>query len=159
MVSTTAFAREEEGSEIVEFGLVILPLFGFLFLIMSVCWVIFAQASLQYAVTAGVRFAITGQNNGNQHQDAAVQAVVEQSSMGFLTDTSHIQIQYYNPATLQPVSGVGSNSPGNLIQITVSNLQVNPLAPILGGSNSASSITASAADVVEGTPGSTPPPR
>lgn len=155
----TPFVREEQGSELIEFSLVILPLFGFLFLIASVCWVIFAQATLQYAVTEGVRFAITGQTNGNAHQDAAVEAVIEQSSMGFLSDASQIQIQYYNPVTLQPLSGVGSNSPGNLVQITVSNLQVNPLAPILGGTNSATSVTVSAADVVEGTPGSTPPTR
>ncbi len=153
------FIRDEAGSEIIEFGFVIIPLFGFLFLIASVCWLIFAQATLQYAVTEGVRFAITGQNNGNAHQDAAIQAVVEQNSMGFLSDTSHIQIQYYNPASLKPVSGLNSNAAGNLIQITVSGLQVIPLAPILGGSNTASSITVSAADIVEGTPGSTPPPR
>jgi Flp pilus assembly protein TadG len=159
MISIKTFAADEEGAEIVEFAFVAIPLFGFIFLIAFICWLIFAQATLQYAVTAGVRFAITGQTNGNAHQDAAIDTVVEQNSMGFLTDASNIQIQYYNPATLQALTGTGSNSPGNLVQITISNVQVNPLAPIIGGSNSASSITVSAADVVEGTPGSAPPTR
>ncbi|MFZ0590684.1 MAG: TadE/TadG family type IV pilus assembly protein [Bryobacteraceae bacterium] len=136
----TGVVREEEGSEIIEFSLVIIPLFGFLFLIVSVCWVIFAQATLQYAATAGVRFAITRQSN------AAIQALVQQDSLGFITATNQIKVTYYNPSNLQPVP---SNAPGNLVQVKVLNVPIGPLAPILGGTSTPTLIPVSAADVME----------
>ena len=50
---------DERGSEVVEFGLVLLPLMAFVFLIIDVAWLCFAQESLQYAVETGVRAAVT----------------------------------------------------------------------------------------------------
>lgn len=156
------FLKEEEGSQIAEFGLVILPLFAFMFLIMNVCWVIFAQACLQHAVREGVRFAITGQLlPGFTHQDDEIRSVVESNAFGFLSGpdaASKISIEYYNPSTLASLKGVGSNSSGNLLQITVSNVGVSPLA-VLMGSGSSLSLSASSADTMEGSPGGTPPPR
>lgn len=134
------FIKAEDGGELIEFSFVMLPLFGFLFLILSVCWVIFAQATLQYAATAGVRFAITRQSI------PAIQAVVQQDSLGFITDTKQITVNYYNPANPKQATG---NSPGSVVQIIVSVPPMNPLAPILGGTNTASNISVSAADIVE----------
>jgi Flp pilus assembly protein TadG len=140
MISIATFTRDEEGSEMIEFGLVIIPLFGFLFLIVAVCWIIFAQATLQYAATAGVRFAITRQST------PAIQAVVQQNSLGFITSTKQIQVNYYNPANPKQATG---NSAGSVVQIIVSVPPMNPLAPILGAVNTASNISVSAADIVE----------
>jgi Flp pilus assembly protein TadG len=131
---------EEDGAEIVEFGLVLLPLSGFLFLIVSVCWVIFARATLQYAVTAGVRFASTHRST------ASITAVVQRTSLGFITDPNdQIHVSYFNPANpKQPAN----NARGNVVQIIVSIPSMSPLAPILGGTDG-SQISVSAADVME----------
>ena len=75
-----------------------------------------------------------------------IQAVVQNDSLGFITDTKQIQVNYFNPATLKPV---GSSSPGSVVQIIVSVPPMNPLAPILGGTNTASNVSVSAADIVE----------
>jgi Flp pilus assembly protein TadG len=154
------FRKSEQGSEIVEFALVILPLFAFLFLIVDVCWIIFAQASLQNAAREGVRFAVTGQlPPAFKHQDDAIRSVVQANAYGFLSgSTGNISIQYYNPTTLKPANGVGSNSGGNLLQVSVSGVQINPLGPILRDST-AVTLSASSSDVMESSPGGVPAPR
>lgn len=62
-----------------------------IFLIMDLSWGVFAKLSLQNAVRAGVRYAVTSQqmvNSGGQTlgQVASIQQEVEQQAMGFLTD-------------------------------------------------------------------------
>ncbi len=156
------FGKEEQGTQIVEFGLVILPLLALLFLVVDVGWIIFAQGAIQHGAREGVRFAVTGQlPTGFAHQDDAIRSVVQANSFGFLngaTGLGHINIQYYNPTTLQSASGVGSNGGGNLLQITVSGVQVNPLGPILR-SSAAVTLSAVSSDVMESSPQGVPVPR
>lgn len=154
------FGGSEQGSQIIELGLVILPLFALIFLVVDVCWIIFAQASLQHAAREGVRFAVTGQlPPAFQHQDDAIRSVVQENAFGFLSGSSGtITIQYYDPTTLKPASGVGSNSGGNLLQISISGVKVDPLGPILRDST-AITLSASSSDVMESSPGGVPAPR
>ena len=154
------FGRSEQGSQIIELGLVILPLFALIFLVVDVCWIIFAQASLQHAAREGVRFAVTGQlPPAFKHQDDAIRSVVQENAFGFLSgSTGTITIQYYDPTTLKPASGVGSNSGGNLLQISISGVKVDPLGPILRDST-AITLSASSSDVMESSPGGVPAPR
>ena len=159
---TNQFYKEEGGTQIVEFGLVILPLFALLFLVVDVGWIIFAQGAIQHAAREGVRFAVTGQlPAGYQHQDDAIRSVVQSNSFGFLNGASglgNIAIQYYNPTTLQAAKGVGSNIGGNLLQITISGVQINPLGPILR-SSTAVTLSAISSDVMESSPNGVPAPR
>lgn len=53
-------SKSEKGVEAVEFALMLLPVFGLIFLIVNVARVIFARACLQEAVRGGVRYVITG---------------------------------------------------------------------------------------------------
>jgi Flp pilus assembly protein TadG len=130
-------AREsfDEGSETVEFGLVIIPFLAFVFLIMNVGWVIFAKASLQQAVREGVRFGITGQvTTGQAGVSSSIRQVVQQYSAGFVSTAnaqSKISIQYFSPQTLAPVSGVASCAGGNIVTVSISNIPVSPLAALL----------------------------
>lgn len=155
---------DEAGSEVVEFGLVLLPLIGFVFLIMDVAWICFAQASLQHAVQVGVRAAITSYiPQGVTSQDSYIKSVVQSNAMGFLAGQNgldNITIKYYTPSNLStPVTGVGSNSGGNVIEVAVKNVPVSALGPILRESLATLSLSATSSDVMESSPKGIAPPR
>ncbi len=170
--SIAAFSNET-GSQIVEFGLVILPLMGVLFLIMDVAWICFAQASLQHAVQVGVRSAVTGyMPSGFSGQDAYVKWVVEHNSMGFVAGPSglnQISICYLDASTLPAVpspsnvpkclTGTGSNAGGNVIEVSVANVAVSALGPIWRESSAHLLLNANSSDVMESSPNGIPPTR
>lgn len=150
--------REERGSSVVELGLVLLPLLAIVFITIDCAWVVFAKASLQYAVRQGCRYAVTSQTLPGMGQDDSIKTIVQNNSFGFLTgtnNTNNITIQYYNPTTLQPTN---SNAGGNIVQVSINNASVAPIIPFW---ISASALQASAvsSDVMESSPGGVPPPR
>ncbi len=140
----------------------IIPMFALLFLVIDLAWAVFASASLQESVREGVRFAVTGQLlPGSQHQDDSICQVVQKYSFGFVSSTnaaSVIHINYYDPLTLTEKTGPGSNAGGNLVKVTVTGLSLKPLMP-LWRSSSPLMLSASASDIVEPSPGGTPPTR
>jgi Flp pilus assembly protein TadG len=149
----------ERGAELVEFSLVAIPLFGILFLTVDLSWMLFARATLQFAVRQGVRYAVTGQTMSGMGQDASIRTVVQQNSMGFLTGSggaSKISISYYDPNA--NLAATSSNAGGNVVQVSVSGVNVTPMAPLFH-SGSPLSMAAVSSDVVEGSPGGIPPPR
>jgi Flp pilus assembly protein TadG len=155
--------REEsfdEGTEIVEFSLVIIPMLGLVFLIMNVAWVFFAKASLQEAVREGVRYGVTGQVIAGQAGVASsVRQVVVQYAAGFVNTSnaqSVVSIQFLSPTTLTALSGVTACAGGNVIQVSVTNISVSPLAALLI-SPTALVLSASSSDVMESSPNGIPP--
>lgn len=161
------FARlkDEAGSQVVEFGLVLLPMMAFVFLIMDVAWVCFAQASLQHAVQVGVRTAVVNPVPKSGGQDAYLKTIVQQNAMGFLAGNEGldaITINYYTPSDLKTaiLPKNGGNSGGNVIEIVVNNVPVSSLGPILRESSPKLYLHASSSDVMEGSaPGTTAPTR
>jgi Flp pilus assembly protein TadG len=156
--------HDETGSEVVEFGLVLLPLLAFVFLIMDVAWMCFAQASLQHAVQVGVRAAITSYlPTGATGQDSYIKSIVQSNAMGFLAGQDgldKITITYYNPTNLSTaLSGLGSNAGGNVIQVSVANVNVSALGPILRTGMATLSLHASCTDVMESSPNGLAPSR
>jgi Flp pilus assembly protein TadG len=149
--------NSRKGSEIIEFGLVALPLLAFVFLIIDVAWVLFAQSTLQYAAAEGVRYAVTSQTMSGMGQDASIRTVVIGDAFGFVTSAtaSNIAINYYNPSTLV---GTASNAGGNVIEIVISGVNVYPLGPVWR-SKTAMVLTARSSDVMESSPGGIPPAR
>ncbi len=161
-------AGDQTGSEIVEFGLVILPLLAVMFLILDISWIFFAQATLQYAAGTGVRYAITsnvmkGPIGLPLGQDVSIKSIIQQNSMGFLAGQAgldEITINYYSPsAPSKPLMGPGSNAGGNIIEISVKGVQVNPLGFVWPGGPTTLFLAASSTDVMESSPGGLPPPR
>ena len=152
---------DETGSQIVEFSLVLLPLMAFTFLIMDVAWVCFAQASLQHAVQAGVRAAVTSYvPTGGQ--DAYIRSVVQSNAMGFLSGQSglgQIKVCFLSPSNLSQClpDKPGINAGGNVVQVSVSDIPVNSLGPILREGWSTIYLQASSSDVMEGSPQNGPP--
>jgi len=150
--------RRQKGAEIVEFGLTIVPLFGFIFLILDVSWMIFAQVTLQNAVRQGVRYAVTGQVISGKGQDDSIKTVVQNAAVGFLsgsTGASQIAINYYTPGTMSPTT---SNASGNIVEVSIQGFALSPLGPILH-SGSPVAISAVASDIVEPSANGIPPTR
>lgn len=151
----------QRGSQVIELGLVLLPLCGFVFLILDVAWALFSKATLQNAVREGVRYAITSQTQTGLGQDASIKAVVQQNAMGLLSGTngtSLVSVQYYLPNTLTLVTGAGSNVGGNLVEVSITGYSLPPLGPVLRNPT-ALSLSAQAWDRMEGSPGGIPPAR
>jgi Flp pilus assembly protein TadG len=149
--------KSERGSEIIEFGLVIVPLLAFVFLVVDIAWVLFAQSTLQYAASEGVRYAVTSQTMSGMGQDASIRTTVIKNAFGFVTaaTSSNIAINYYNPSTLAATT---SNAGGNVVEIVISGVNVYPLGPIWR-SQTALVLSARSSDVMESSPGGIPPPR
>lgn len=151
--------KREAGAELVEFSLVMIPMFGILFLVIDLSWMLFARATLQYAVREGVRYAVTGQTMTGMGQDASVRSVVQQNSMGILAGSagaSEITIAYFDPNA--NLASTSSNAGGNVVQVSVTGVNIFPMAPLFH-SGGPLSMTAVSADVVESSPGGIPPTR
>jgi len=147
------------GAELVEFSLVMIPMFGILFLVLDLSWMLFARATLQYAVREGVRYAVTGQTMTGMGQDNSIKTVVQQNSMGILAGSSgasKITIAYFDPNN--NLAATTSNAGGNVVQVSVSGVNVSPMAPLFR-STSPLSLAAVSSDVVESSPGGVPPAR
>lgn len=151
----------------IEFGLVILPLIAVSFFIIDVCWLFFAQGSLQHAVQMGVRAAVTDYvptvNGKIPPQDSYIKSVVQTNAMGFLagqTGLNAITICYYTPSNLnQCLSGPGSNVGGNVVEISVKNVPVDILGSFFGDVSPTLLLHAISSDVMESTPlGGAPTP-
>lgn len=151
----------QRGSAMVEGALALPPLLMLLFATIDFSIAILVKNTVQSAVREGVRYAVTGQTMGGLGQDESIRTVVEQNSLGFLNSSnadSLIAINYYNPNTLAPVSGVGSNAPGNIVQVQVSGLSWAWMVPY-ARSSAPLQISAISMDIVEPNATGIPPPR
>jgi Flp pilus assembly protein TadG len=159
--------RRPSGTTLVEAAFVLLAFLGLFFLIVDVSWGLFAKVTLQHAVRAGVRYAVTSQTgiSGGQPlgQVASIKQVVQQQAIGFLSNSdlsSYMNVKFYSVSSNPPalVTGVGSNAAGNLVVISVDGWNFNSLVPVLH-SSAPILITVSSGDLIEsnGT-GSAPPP-
>jgi Flp pilus assembly protein TadG len=154
----------QKGTALIEFSLVLIPLLGFVFLIMNVAWGIFARAALQEAVREGVRFGVVGQAlSGYTHLNSSIQQVVQNFSFGFInsSNVNSVSVTYYSPTTFNQITGSTATFAGNIIQVSVSGISVLPMMPVYqsngGWNRQALSISASAADVMESNSSPAPP--
>jgi Flp pilus assembly protein TadG len=159
---TSTRSRKQGGSAAVEASLVLLVLMAMFFAMVDIPFGIFIQNTLREAVREGVRFAIT-QQTGSSGQDAAIESVVESYSFGFVSaatlaaGTATFTLTYYDGTTLAVVTGVGSNSQGNICVVTAT-VQHYWMAPVWQGTG-ALTFSASSSDVMEAPPGGVLPSR
>ena len=149
----------------VEGALVIVPLLAVLFGVLDLAIAVFVKNTVQFAVCQGVRYAITSQTMAGMGQDASIKTVVQNYSAGLLDVLSSdhvgkdcISVTYYDPQSLNPVTGVGSNSGGNIVVVTASGLSWAWMAPLLRRATPLQ-YAVSSADIVEATPVAGPPAR
>ncbi len=148
----------ERGSETVEFGLVCVPFFAFMLLILDISWGIFNKAVLQYAVQEGVRYAVTYQTQTGMGQDASIKSVVQSNAMWILNGlagSALISVQYYDGSTLAPTN---SNASGNVVQVSVTGYSLSPMGPLLHG-NTPLTLSVSSWDRTESCPNGLCPAR
>lgn len=150
--------RSERGTEVVEFGLVCVPFFAFMLLILDISWAIFNKAVLQHAVEEGARYAITYQTLTGLGQDASIKSVVQNNAIGMLQGSSGaalISIQYYDGTTLAPTA---SNAGGNVVQVSVAGYSLAPMGPLLH-SNTPLTLSVTSSDRTESCPAGVCPIR
>jgi Flp pilus assembly protein TadG len=154
------------GNTLLEMALVITPFFALTLSIVELSLPIFLKSTFVDAAREGCRYGITFQTtyNGTSYssQTAAITAVVEANSMGFLnsSNASDISVQYYNSSTFAQVTGTGANADGNIVVVSISGYTHNWIAPIqwFYGANTFSvtgnplTISASSADRLETLP-------
>jgi Flp pilus assembly protein TadG len=154
MVDMGRSRKSRKGAEVVEAALIIVPLFGILFLILDLSMVIFMRSTFQHAVREGVRYAITGANDTGPCQDDSIKAVVKKNSLGFLNSTTasgKIHVHFQNPVT----GAVSNNDHGNIVQVSVEGYQFLAVAPYQRvGQNPM--VWARAYDMMEAVPGALP---
>lgn len=158
-MKTAQMRNRRAGAELVEFSLVMIPMFGVLFLVIDLSWMLFVRATLQYAVREGVRYAVTGQTMTGMGQDNSIKTVVQQNSMGILSGSSgaaKITVSYFDPNN--NLAATTSNAGGNVVQVSVAGVSVSPMAPLFH-SASPLNLAAVSSDVVESSPGGIPPAR
>jgi Flp pilus assembly protein TadG len=143
----------------IEGTLVLIFLLALIFLIIDLSWAQFAKATLQNAVRAGVRYAVTSQTGTNAQgqpigQVASIQQVVQGQSMGFISDPTTVSVNFYTPGggapTSCPVATTGCNAGGQLVVVSVPNYSVNAFFPLLRSSTPVS-FTVTAGDLIEPT--------
>ncbi|HEX3748533.1 MAG TPA: TadE/TadG family type IV pilus assembly protein [Bryobacteraceae bacterium] len=149
-----------------EFTLVLLPMLGFTFLIIDVAWAVYTRSTLQYAVSQGVRYAVTSQTITGMGQRASIQTVVQNASFGKLNQTSgaatgtngwnNIYVDWYlvnADGSLTNEDGVtggnGMQADGSLplVRVSVQNLSSSTFMPTIKmpGLGTMTAITMSAA--------------
>jgi Flp pilus assembly protein TadG len=141
------------GAEILEVALIVVPLFGMIFLLVDLSMVIFIRSTFQHAVREGVRYGITGANDTGPCQDDSIKTVVKQQALGFLnstTNTAKIHVHFTSPVD----GSQTDNAPGNIIQVSVEAYQFSPFAPYQHTGKPY--IWARAYDVMEPYPGTHP---
>jgi len=148
--------RKSRGHVMIESAFTLLPMFALLFGIIDLCVMTFRWTTLQNAVREGVRYTITFQTSGSLGQTASIQSVVESNSLGFVKASDspqHIFVTYLNPDL-----SAGSNTPGNVVEVTVKNISFKFMAPLSGSlagplyTNSPLTFKVVAADILGGYP-------
>jgi Flp pilus assembly protein TadG len=145
----------ERGSQLVEMGLIAIPFFAFLFLLVDTSWALFVKATLQHAACEGVRYAVTGNTLSGQGQVASIESVVQSQAMGLLSgeNAATVHVRFYQSDTLAQVS---SNVGGNLVIVSIEGYALRPLTTLLH-SGDPIMISVSAGDVIEPSPNGTAP--
>jgi hypothetical protein len=149
----------------VEGALVILPLLAVLFGVLDLSIAIFVKNTVQFAVCQGVRYAVTSQTMTGMGQDDSIKTVVQGYTLGFLDALSpdhigknRLSITYYDPLSLTPVAGVGSNTGGNIVVVSAGGLSWAWMVPLLR-SAAPLQYSVSSSDIMEATPVAGAPAR
>jgi len=155
--------RASAGNALVEWMFVLLPTFALITAFFDISFALFSWTTIQNAVREGCRYAITFQTNGGQGQDASIETIVQNNSMGLVTQAGGlIHVNYYgvNPSTgAYSLStaipfATGGNTPNNVVEVSVQGYQLNWMIPLSGTiatplrSTSPASINVYSADVL-----------
>jgi Flp pilus assembly protein TadG len=160
--------RRQRGNVYAETALVLMPFFALVLGILDFGMAIFVRSTIQSAVAAGVRYAVTYQTISGYGMDDSVRLTTQIAALGFLGSTSTpntaITVNYYNPTSglSTPLSG-SANIPFNIVEVSA-NYQWNWFSNLSGTwtprSNTPLNIIVYSSDRLGGLPpGQSPPTR
>uniref|UniRef100_Q01XW4 TadE family protein n=1 Tax=Solibacter usitatus (strain Ellin6076) TaxID=234267 RepID=Q01XW4_SOLUE len=159
-----ANSKRRKGAELLEFTLALLPLLMMVFVMLDAAWAIFVKSTLAFAVRTGVRqgITITKTQAGSSDLTTMVKNIVRANSLGFLSDTSKIKVNFYHPpddptstaALVDVTTDATGNNPLNIMQVSIQGYTLGPLIPRLFGlktpiDKSGTTIAAVSADLIE----------
>ena len=118
-------------------ALIMTPFFALTLAIIELSLPIFLKSTFVNAAREGCRYGVTFQTsyNGTNYASmtAAITAVVEANSMGFLnaSNASLIHVKYYDSTSFADVtSGTTPNADGNILVVSVTGYTYNWINPI-----------------------------
>jgi hypothetical protein len=159
------FRKARKGSLVLEGAFAILPMLALLFGILDIALAIFVRNTMEFAVRQGVRHAVTSQTMPGQGHDDSIKTVVEANAMGLLgaldaggDGRDRISIDYYDPSSILPAAGAGSNIGGNIVVVSATGLSWAWMVPLLRDA-APLQFSVSSADIMEATPIAGPPTR
>lgn len=127
--------RNRGGNVILESVFTFIPLFALILFFTDMGMMLYRWTTLQNAVREGCRYAITFQTSGGSGQDASVQQVVQRYAFGLVKTSdspNRIHVDYFSPASPSTPIGTGGNVPGNVVEVSVKNLDLGWLLPLSG---------------------------
>jgi len=136
------------GSEIIEGMIMMLPFLALVFIIIDASYGLFINATLQYAVQAGVTVASTDSKTA-AGVVSDVQNAVNTQSLN-LIPASEVTVNFFTPAMVSVNNAAVPNQTGNVVQASVT-YKFSPLAPLFR-SGLPITLTATAAGVLTATP-------
>jgi Flp pilus assembly protein TadG len=127
----------QRGNTLVELALIMTPFMALCLAIIELSLPIFKKSTFTSAVREGCRYGITYQTtyNGTTYgsQTAAIKAVVQANSMGFLNSANAnlINVKYYDQVTFADVTASTTpNADGNIIEVSLSGYNHSWINPI-----------------------------
>jgi hypothetical protein len=139
--------------------------------LVNLSWPVVAKAAVQRAVRQALRTGITltqTQMTGSACLTDTVKGLVQTNSLGLLngaTGLGYVKVNYFSvpapgsSASTADISGQSTaDAPGNIMQVSVQGLPVQPLMPMMGlpsATSGADSITVYSSDLIE--PNTDPP--
>jgi hypothetical protein len=128
--------------------LMMLPLLALVFIVMDTAYGLFINATLQYAVQAGVTYASTDSDTAANVVASVTNLVASQS----LNLAQNITVSFYTPAMAPQQMGVVAipNQTGNVVEVNAT-YPFTPLAPLFR-SGATINLSATAASVLTAPP-------
>ena len=139
--------RRQGGQDLTEFSLVIAPLLLSLFFVLDIAWLVYSQATLQYAVVQGVRYAITLQTTGGMGLFPSIKTTVQQNAFNGMLGRDNSS-PYWNKIVVTlytaegtyladsnqsspPASADGIQTDGSapLVEVSVTGYKMSPFMP------------------------------
>lgn len=144
--------RRSGGNAIVESAFTLIPTFALIFAFIDFGLMLYRWSSYQNAVREGVRYAITFQteatqavpvSGGSTSQSMSIKNVVQRGSMGLVRATDSPQtifVKYYTTTAPDVVVATGGNVPGNIVEVSIQNITLSRLLPVMFSGSYSSSV-------------------
>jgi Flp pilus assembly protein TadG len=137
--------RRSGGNALIESAFTLIPTFALIFAFIDFGLMLYRWSSYQNAVREGVRYAITFQTQTSPAlgQIASIKNVVQRNSMGLVhasDSPATIFVKFYATTAPDVVIASGGNVPGNIVEVSIQNITLSRLLPVMFSGSYSSSV-------------------